>query len=291
MSGTDQKVSTFSRIIFFHIPKTAGMSLRGILVKTYREGLHFNTSIERDISSANWNDCVARIKKMFPQELDQHQVFKGHMLFGIHEILPWPADYITFLRDPVQRVVSHYRHQCRLGIHPAGHQIDPSRPDWNLGSVAATLDNYQTRLLAGTNPDLPFQCCTKEHLEAAKANLDRHFKFVGLTEQFDLSLMLLRHVCGWPRRFYVSDNIAPADSIQFSPAVLEEIRRLNHLDQQLYDYARERFDRLVDQYGTKLQAELTLYRLGNRVHRNLHIMRHKIKQQLGIERRWPMADS
>ena len=38
-----------------------------------------------------------------PARLRKTRMFKGHMLFGLHEILPQPSTYITVLRDPVDR--------------------------------------------------------------------------------------------------------------------------------------------------------------------------------------------
>jgi len=288
----DSRLWSNPKIIFFHIPKTAGMSLRGLLVRNYRNGPHFNTNIAGDFSTKSWNEFLERINKMAPEELDRQVVFKGHMFFGLHEVLPGPSWYITFLRDPVERSISHYKMLCRLKASAPAHEIDPSKKDWNMSEAPdflRCLDNFQTRLLAGTDVTLPFGACTEEHLRIAKANMDRHFKFVGLTEQFDLSLLLLRRVCGWGWRFYIPDNVAPSTPFQMPAGVPEAIRRLNNLDLELYRYAQERFDRQVDAYGWRLKAELRLYRLGNRLHLGLHHWRHKIKRRLGIERRKAMG--
>jgi hypothetical protein len=58
---------------------------------------------------------------------------------------------------------------------------------------------------------------------------------------------------------------------------------------ELYRYAQEKFDRLVDRYGWRLKAEYQAYRLGNQLHLRLHQGRHKIKQLLGIEGRKAMG--
>lgn len=288
MSSKSDTLQPKPKVIFFHIHKTAGMSLRGLLVRNYRGGAHFNTKIDGELSAQSWNESLERIKAMTPEEMDRHLVFKGHMLFGLHEILPGPVEYITFLRDPVKRAISHYKHLVRLGTFAPGHELDPSKKDWNMPEspyLLRCLDNHQTRLLAGADPALPFGACTEEHLQLAKANMDRHFKFVGLTEQFDLSLILLRHVCGWGWRYYVPDNVARDTSAQLPAKVVEAIRQLNRLDIELYRHAKERFDRLVEHYGAGLKAELALYQLGNRLHQGLHVGRHAVKQRLGIERR------
>ncbi len=278
------------KVVFLHIPKTAGMSLRGLFVKNYREGKHFNTELGSGMIE-NWGKCLSRIKKMSGDELRQYLIFKGHMPFGLHEVLPFPVEYITFLRDPVQRAVSHYKMLCRNKIIPSDHLIDSAQTDWNLAKypeLGYSFDNCQTRTLAGVGTDLPFGACSGKHLQMAMENLDRHFKFVGLTEQFDLSLMLLGRVCGWKWHFYVPDNVSANGSFSISPDLVEAIRRLNRFDFELYRHAQERFQRQADHYGWGLKAEHHLYSLGNRLHQQLHIWGHRVKHRLGIERRKAM---
>lgn len=280
------------KVIFLHIHKTAGMSLRGLFAKNYRRVPHFNTELE-EMSADGWKKCVDRINRMPSDELERCRVFKGHMPFGLHELVPGPVEYITFLRDPVSRVVSHYQMQCRKKVLSPDLVIDPAKSDWNLGAhpiFSRSLDNGQTRMMAGASLTLPFGACTEKHLHQARENMDRHFKFVGLTEQFDLSLILLNRLCGWRWHFYVPDNRAPENPAQLSPSVLQAIRDLNRYDYELYRHAQERFQRLVDQYGWSLRAECRLFRAGNYLHQCHHVWRHRIKRWLGVEQRKAMID-
>ena len=290
-SRLDPAVHQVPKIVFLHIPKTAGMSLHGLFIRNYRGMGIFNVGV-KDITEEEWQGCLQRIRNISPDELDKYVVFKGHMIFGLHELLPGPVEYITFLRDPVKRIVSHYKMVRGLRGFSPGHMIDPSKNLWNLGEYPAfcrSLDNYQTRALAGIDFELPFGACTEKHLRMAVDNMDRHFKFVGLTEQFDLSLMLMRHVCGWGWRYYISDNVGSDSSVDVPAKVLEALRELNRFDFELYRHAREKFDRMVEHYGWRLRAECQAYRLGNQIHLRLHQGRHKIKQQLGIEGRRVMG--
>jgi hypothetical protein len=276
-----------SPIIFLHIHKTAGMSLRGLFVKNYRAGGHFNTGL-MEIDAGGWEACQNHVRHMDAETMAAYRVFKGHMPFGLHELLPEPSRYITFLRDPVRRALSHYRMAVRKNQLPRNHQIDPARADWNLLGAPAlgrSLDNGQTRMLAGADLRLPFGACTEEHLRMAKHNVDTHFDFVGLTEQFDLSLILLRRLCGWKWHFYVPDNVAPADSLSIPEEIVEQVRVLNRFDAELYCHARQRFERLAKNYGWRLQAEHRLFVRGNRVHQLLHQWRQARKTRLLEQRR------
>jgi len=269
------------------------MSFRGLLCKNYR-GKHFNTELDKAdrVTASDWNQCLTQIKNIPEYELEQYQVFKGHMRFGLHEILPPPVEYITFLRDPVKRAHSHYKMLRRKKIIPPDPIINLSKSDWNLANypeLCYSFDNGQTRTLAGVDPDLPFGACSEKHLHMALENMDRHFKFVGLTEQFNLSLMLLGRVYGWKWHFYVPDNVACIDFFQLPSVVIEAIRDLNRFDFELYRHAQERLQRWADNYGWGLKAEHRLYNLGNNLHRHLHMGRHCVKQRFGIERRPAMT--
>ena len=255
------------------------MSLRGLFVKNYRGSSQFNTGL-MEIEPGDWEACRDRVRHLDPAALAECRVFKGHMPFGLHELLPEPSRYITFLREPVRRVLSHYRMAIRKNQLPADHQIDPSRADWNLGAFPAlgrSFDNGQTRMLAGACLRLPFGACREEHLQLAKRHVDTHFDFVGLTERFDLSLLLLRRLCGWKWRFFVPDNVAPSDHIAIAPEIVEQVRLLNRFDRELYQHAEERFERLVKRFGGRLRLERHLFGWGNAVHQRLHQWRQARK--------------
>ena len=291
--GVRPRVDRTTKILFLHIPKTAGMSLNGLLVRNYRGKKQFNAEIARTTPEA-WQQCLDRLRNTSPEELEQIAVVKGHFIFGLHDLLPGPSTYITFLRDPVKRLISHYNMIKRGEGIPADHQLDPTRADWNLGTwpdFLRTLDNYQTRAISGRDFDVPFGACNEEHLALAKENLDRHFAFVGITEQFDLSLTALRRTLGWKMRFYVPDNVAPDRSPKPAPDVIDALHRLNSLDAELYRYGCERLAKLTEKSGWDLRAEVGLYRVGNQLHRQLHHSRHRLKRLLGLERRPAIGSS
>jgi hypothetical protein len=268
------------RIIFLHIHKTAGMSLRGLLVKNYRERPHFNSGIH-DITEENFRAFLQKVDATPTEELERVEVFKGHMLFGLHDHVPGPIEYLTFLREPVARTASHYRMDKRKGILPAHHQIDPRKPDSNMTGYPGYfryLDNYQTRILSGAPLDLPFGCVTEAHLQKARENIERYFRFVGVTERFDEALILLRRHASWKWHFYVPDNVSVEAHTPLSPEILSALRDQNRLDTILYTYTQERCRKLVRQGGLSFQTEYRLFRLGNRLHRLLHNLKKRMKK-------------
>jgi hypothetical protein len=170
----------------------------------------------------------------------------------------------------------------RMGIIPSDHRFNPRQPDWNCRgheSIPRELDNGQTRALADAPWDLPFGQCSEDHLRLAQANLDRHFAFVGLTENFNLSLLLLKRICGWRWRFYVPKNITPANlDYHLPPEVLGAVAELNRFDRQLHAFAAERFAAQVLHYGLALHLEHGAYVACNAVHQGIHHVRQPLKK-------------
>ena len=273
--------------IFFHIPKTAGQTLSNQLFREHRNKAPLETHIGFLTKSA-WQKFTQRLEIQTAQPNFQCSAVIGHMKFGVHEYLPMPSRYISFLREPVKRFASYYYMVRRLGRVPSQHRFDLSRSDWNLPSfetIAAELDNGQTRALANTDWDLPFGQCTEEHLKIAKANIDKYFAFIGLTEHFDISLAMLRRVYGMRWHLYVPKNVMPSQQeYRLPPDILEAIKELNRFDREIYAYVSGRFWQEVHRQGSGLQLELRAYQACNSVHQVMHRAFYPLK--LKLKRSW-----
>src|SRR5438045_9447770 len=87
-------------LVFVHIPKAAGTTLQEIIVRYYKGGRGFRFTGE----TQQWED----FKNASKEQNGRYDVLQGHVHFGVHEYQPEPATYITMVRDPIDRVVSHY---------------------------------------------------------------------------------------------------------------------------------------------------------------------------------------
>ena len=100
-------------LIFVHIAKTAGTTLKRILEKIYRRDSI--VTVTRDLESKDINNIlVDDFKRLSPQEKRKIRFIRGHLPFGLHQYINNPYDYITMLRHPVERAVSWYYFYCKI---------------------------------------------------------------------------------------------------------------------------------------------------------------------------------
>jgi len=225
-------------VIFLHVPKTAGTTLNRLIEWEY--GLFEMYSL--DPVFFRWS--AAHLRTLSKGRLNKIRVVKGHMLFGLHEILPQPAIYITVLRDPVERVLSAFYFIRSYKWHPLYWKF--KRENWTLEDFVTRLprENVQCKMVAGAWEEP----CTAEMFEQAKRNLDKHFSVVGLTERFEETLALMKLRFGWKLKSYSSFNVTRSRPKRrdLPQATLDLISDKNTFDVMFYDYAARLFQEAVD---------------------------------------------
>lgn len=84
------------RIVFLHIPKTAGQSVHAALESCFPQ---------EAICPARINDQLAL---MSIAELSRYRVFSGHLDWSLLDAVPGPKYVFTVLREPMDRLLSFY---------------------------------------------------------------------------------------------------------------------------------------------------------------------------------------
>ena len=130
-------------------------------------------------------------------------------------------------------------------------------------------DNYQTRCLAKTigetDLDISEGECTREMLDQAKRNLSRNVAVVGIVEEFDKTLLLLKRTFGWNNIFYKvkNKNKQRLSKNRIDRETLNTIEAKNKLDLELYQYGTEIFQSLVKNQGNSFVKEIKSFQNTN----------------------------
>jgi sulfotransferase famil protein len=241
-------------LIFLHLPKCGGTTLNRIIEWEYSPLRIFS------IDPVLYLWSYQKLNRWPASRLAKMQVLKGHMPFGIHRRLPQPFTYITFLRDPVERVISAYYFAKNYLLHPKHQWI--SKLTLEEYVRLSPNHNVQTKYLSGREfvGDYHAGDCTDEMLAMAKENLVRHFSLVGLTERFDEGLAILKIIFGWQISKYAKFNVTRIrlKKASLPASTVELIKERNRYDVSLYDYGVPIFNETRARYGDEVQKQIDL---------------------------------
>lgn len=251
-------------VIFVHLPKTAGTTLRYIIERNFDKKTIFTIDGKDSQKSINlFNSLGSSDKASF-------SLIEGHLEFGAIKYLPHKKiKYITFVRDPVERVLSYYSYILSDSYRRpwAKNAESMSLKNYLLSRQDGSIDNHQTRWIAG-NVKWEYGACNEEALERAKNNIINHFHFVGITEQFDRSILLMSKLLGWRTPYYKKLNITKKRITQGTIGDEEKslIMEENKFDVQLYKFIQSRFEQQMRSSFSHLQVKL--FQIMNKIRAN-----------------------
>jgi hypothetical protein len=203
-------------LISVHVPKCAGTSFRHVLHGICGEDVWYN-----------YGTIFSREQAKPELVPDGTRIIHGHFLAdSFDDILP-DRELITWVRDPVERLVSNYHHflrspdmrdDCCRALHERGLSLrEFAELDW--------MRNMATRYLANKPLD--------------------DFRFVGISEQFDSSMRLFEGTFGLqvPGRVQPRVNTNPDRKTARYPITWGDhdyILERNTVDMSWYKQALER---------------------------------------------------
>ncbi len=224
-------------LIFLHIPKCAGTSFRSLVEAEYRSReLLYSYNGELDFSQPN-----EEFLREFRRRRDDIRIVFGHLSFGVHEILGIAPHYATIVRDPIDRVISQYRHIMRDPSSP-WHSVAKrvtSIQEFVAGRFTEMTNNHMVRILAGPPVASGFVGADPEMLDRAKSNIMRHFVIVGLRETMPGVVNEFSRRFSWRNFATPSHNVAPPSSpIELDEGTGRLIVDHNRLDIALYEWIK-----------------------------------------------------
>lgn len=210
-------------LISVHVPKTAGTSFSNQLQQHFGARLHLDYG-DRPLASGYRRRMLAQRWATRGKAIDLHDFdcVHGHFLADKYAYLGASARWITWLRDPVQRIASHYHYWQRV-------------PDLRNADCRRLLDE---RLSLEQFAALPRMRNVATRFLGGRALRD--FLFVGVVEEMDESQRRLAQLLG----IGFDDNLPhnrndERGEIDYvvPQRVRERIEMLNRADRVLYEAA------------------------------------------------------
>jgi hypothetical protein len=208
-------------VLFVHVPKTAGTSFRlgvqerlgaGVIVYDYGPDSPETSALAREFLYGGSEDFWGFFRACSAAEV---AMVGGHVGLGRFVSGIGVSRTVCFLRDPLQRLVSEYRHFVRHHGFRGSFRQFYRRP---------AMRNRQTRVLGAAPPEA--------------------VGVLGITECYGDSVALVNARFGWnvPVR---EDNVARealAEPHAIAPEARAELEELNAADLVLYQRARALLD-------------------------------------------------
>lgn len=272
-------------LFFMHIPKTAGTTLNDILKRKYQ-----NKNILIDYGRRDISETVQKISTLPEDRKSQVKLLIAHVGFGLHNCFTHQNfNYITLLRDPVERLVSEYYFIRRKKDHPLHREIIKSGVNLETfvdGEILGQKhsDNCQVRFLSGEY-GIPYEKRITDELasailQTAKQNL-KSFSVIGTLDKFDETLLLIKEFIGLKDVSYIAKNTSGNQNkgYDLSDRILKKIITRNELDIELYKYVSHILENQINDRGNEFSAELKQLRSENSLKQN-----NALKKAINI---WP----
>lgn len=230
-------------LLAVQVMKTAGTSLRGMLVDGLGDGAVYPNQDDLDALPKRWYPGpAAMLDHVRARRTHGARLLIGHVPYVLADALPRRPRTILLLRDPVARAVSMLEHRRRRTRRLRGVPLAELLDDETF--VAAQIRDYQAKILAFDHVD---ECPDHVNvpLDVDGPRLDRALQRL---EQVDV-LGTVEDLPGFRRRLEAVTGIRPGPEQQanrgdydrdaLAPALHARLEELTQADAVVYERARE----------------------------------------------------
>lgn len=228
--------------IFTHLPKTAGTSF---FERTIVPNFENNELLHGGVQKF-WNDFNS-----------DHKVVTGHVGYGLHWLTRRRAIYLTFLRNPIERAISHYFfiQQCNPAYCEHDRYADATSCTLAEFYLLPRYQNEMTRLLAGFPVERLAMYLNSDVFDRWAYNLARRrllhdYDCFGIKERFEESAEHIRSRFGWkikPHHKRMKKTRGRPELAELDHETVRALHEAHQYDLMLYAHAcRILDDRLQD---------------------------------------------
>tara|TARA_B100000315_G_scaffold110430_1_gene101273 strand:+ start:5174 stop:6124 length:951 start_codon:yes stop_codon:yes gene_type:complete len=279
--------------VFAHIGRAAGTTFRYVLRRNFRDRLlPIHSHLIKEHFGAD--RITPRTNKLTDEELTQIlncypgiECISGHFFCFPNRFDNFKV--MTILRDPVERVVSHYlsfrRKYLDLNVDEfPDHMKYDFRYDINLFFKHCDYVSSKYGVANSCVNGQTWSLDSNMNLDQAINRLKNDFFFVGLVEKFDEGLLILSEQFRELGRsfdiMYETQDVASSvvDGVRYmsqrkavkiqkkaketliTDNIRKKIKEMNQMDYILYEEAKKLFNERLSQYQGDVKADLYNYR-------------------------------
>lgn len=250
-------------LVHVHVSRTGGSTLNHILRSSY--GARHCPVEPWD---SRWGtepftaDDLAKLRKIYPRL----KSVAGHRLYGYVDLATPGQDaaYFAMVRDPVRACASRFQHKVLTGDKNMGDLESWLAKDWTR--------NRHTKAIVG-----------HDDVKAAIRLIREKSIFMGLTERYDASMILLRRLVAADLDIsYRPVNVASRRTVSEEVLSDERARKLieeaQAADLELHRYVREvLWPEYIDEYGADFDADVEAFAAERGDFNDLNIARSRLK--------------
>lgn len=252
-------------LVFVHLNKTAGRTMRYILRASYG-ARHCDVEAWDRADPTFSAEDLRRVRKLYPRLAS----IAGHRVAGYVDLDDGKTDlrYMTLMRDPIATCASRFQYQLDFRKKEDLGFEEWIQKDW--------VRDAQTQRIGGTT-----------NAGDAIAVIEKREMFVGLTERFDESMVLLKTLRAPDLDIdYAQVNVAKRSTVARQllddPTTRQMIVEANRADLELYGYVqRELYPSFRTEFGPSLDDAVAGYvRTRREGFRRGQLARYALRQRM-----------
>jgi len=220
-------------IVYLHIPKAAGNSS----IKPIKEKFKSNLSIKWNEIEFSWSKFIEEQKST-----NKYQFVSGHIHDKQIDLLKQSEiNYylISFLRHPIKRIMSLYAYNT-MESTPDSKKFKEKFVSFEDFAFNGVPPNSMSRQL--------FRGCLSSTEGISK--LYTKYNFIGLTEQFNFSMLLLSKILGFDFYNYKKLNVSKYNTTEMtlSFSLYKELEMRHSIDLEIYNKVKNDYVKLNESY-------------------------------------------